>query len=305
MKKLISILLIFCLLSAASLFVAKQTLAAGSFYLSPASGSFGKGSTIRVGVGVNAGGDLVNAVQANISYPVDKLQFTGVSTSGSALSIFAEKYASGGVVRIAGGVSGQGFSGSKSIASINFKVLADSGSGSLSFTGGSAALSSSNNQSIASGGGGATFNFTNQPATNGDSKDSQAIKITEGNESTSEDSVPTTVGYKVQIKVVDRGGKPLSGAGVILYPGPKKQVTGDDGTAVFDNAVLGNQPVVVEYKGNSQIQQIEIKESDQVQTFDLTFAKSTLANYAKWLIVPLVFGLITVLAIGWIRFKKY
>lgn len=359
MKKYINYILIFCLLfiSSAS-FGARQTLAAGNLYLSPASGSYGQGSTLKVDVGVNTGGDLVNAVQANVAYPTDKLQFVSVATGGSALTIFADRYASGGVVRIGGGTPGAGFSGSRHVATIFFKVLNESGSGTLSMSGGSAVLRSSDNQNILTGGGSATYSFTNKPATQSGSVDTQAFKISdikagdigknsavvvwktdtkstslveyglnnsyglvnsstdlttehsvkltsallapgvtyhfrvvsvdsESNETKSEDAIFTTLGFSIQIKITDKNGHALTGAKVLIYPGPNEATVDHDGLVRFDNATLGKLPVSVEYKGKSQIDQIEVKDADELQTFDIKFLKGTSFFSFKWLIVLL------------------
>lgn len=135
-----------------------SAFAATSFSFTPSSGTYSKDATVKVNVYANTNGENVNAVQANVSYPVDKLQFQSISTGGSALTIFAEKSASSGVVRIAGGTPSPGFSGNKFIASITFKVLEDTGAVALSFTGESAALRDSDNVNILSGKG--TANFT-------------------------------------------------------------------------------------------------------------------------------------------------
>jgi hypothetical protein len=131
--------------------------AATSMSLSPASGTYTKDSTIKVSVYANTGGDFVNAVQANFSYPTDKLQFLSVNTSGSALTIFAEKTAAGGVVRIAGGTPSPGFSGNKFIASVSFRVLQDTGAVALAFTGETAAYRDSDNANVIGAKGGATY----------------------------------------------------------------------------------------------------------------------------------------------------
>lgn len=147
MKKLI--IALFVMLT--GFILVKPLYAASSLSLSPASGNFAAGSTMKVNVYLNTGGENINAVQANVSYPTDKLQFLSVSTGGSALTIFAEKYATGGVVRLAGGTPSPGFTGNKLIASISFKVLADTGTAALSFTGESAALRDSDNNNTLSG----------------------------------------------------------------------------------------------------------------------------------------------------------
>jgi len=140
-------------------FVLASSAHASSLSLSPASGTFSAGSTVKVNVYANTGGENINAVQANVAYPSDKLQFLSVSTSGSVLTIIAEKNASGGVVRVAGGTPSPGFSGNKLIASITFKALADTGTAALSFTSESAVLRNADNTDTLSSKGTGSYTF--------------------------------------------------------------------------------------------------------------------------------------------------
>jgi len=66
----------------------------GTLSLSPADGSFAPGSTINVTIHENSGTSAVNAVQANVTYPTDKLQFVSVNGSNSAFSVAAQGAAS-------------------------------------------------------------------------------------------------------------------------------------------------------------------------------------------------------------------
>ena len=140
-------------------FVLASSANASSLSLSPASGTFSAGSTVKVNVYANTGGENINAVQANVAYPSDKLQFLSVSTSGSVLTIIAEKNASGGVVRVAGGTPSPGFSGNKLIASITFKALVDTGTAALSFTSESAVLRNADNTDTLSSKGTGSYSF--------------------------------------------------------------------------------------------------------------------------------------------------
>lgn len=137
----------------------KLSLAA-SFWFNPTSGSYSQGSTLKVSVGLNTAGVAINAVQANISYPADKLQFVTVSTGGSALAIIAEKTGGGGLVKIAGGTQSPGFTGSKLLATVYFKVLTSSGSATIITTGDSAALKDADNQNALTGSTSATYTLS-------------------------------------------------------------------------------------------------------------------------------------------------
>lgn len=157
-------------------FVSAKPIKAASLSISPNSGTYAKGSTIKVNIGINTAGEAINAVQANLVYPAEKLQFVSISTSGSVLTIIAEKGGGGGFVKIAGGTPTPGFSGNKFIASVNFLVLSDSGSATLTFAGDSSVLRDSNNTEALTSKGSATFNFTKTSTVvtkNEDDKESQ------------------------------------------------------------------------------------------------------------------------------------
>ena len=109
---------------------------ASNLYLSPGSGSIGVGNNLAVSVRLNTGGDQVNGVSANLSYPTDKLDVTYV-TGGSSFAIEAEKSFGGGTIRISRG-SINPVSGNVTVATIGFKGKAI-GSATVAFIGGSAA----------------------------------------------------------------------------------------------------------------------------------------------------------------------
>ncbi len=131
---------------------------AATLYFSPSTGKYEQGSTLKVNVYTNTQGESINAVQANFSYPQDKLQFLSISTAGSVLSIFAEKVGGGGIVKVAGG-NLEPFTGSKLIASVYFKVLTNTGSATLSFRQDCAVVKATDNQNALKSTSAATFEF--------------------------------------------------------------------------------------------------------------------------------------------------
>ncbi len=157
-RKLITIFLLFFLVVSLLRLIYPSFAEAATLYFSPSSGTYSKGSTLKVNVYTNTTGELINAIQANISYPKDKLQFLSISTSGSVLSIIAEKVGGEGTVRIAGGNT-SAFSGSKFIAAVYFKVLASSGNATLSFLADSAVVKSADNQNALTSSSTAKFSF--------------------------------------------------------------------------------------------------------------------------------------------------
>ena len=115
------------------IFISASNISAATLKLVPDSGTFAKGTTLNVEIYVNTKGERINAVQTDVFYPSDKLQFVGINTSGSVLEIFAEQYSTYNTVTISGGVPSPGFVGNKFIGSINFKVLQELGVASLNF----------------------------------------------------------------------------------------------------------------------------------------------------------------------------
>ncbi len=120
-------------------FLALQAQAA-TLYFSPASGSFEQGSSFWLAIMVNTGGESVNAIGAYLSYPEDKLEPLGVGTTGSVMTLWAEKNMSAGKIDISGGLPTPGFSGVNKVATIGFKVKASSGSVTLQFNENSAVI---------------------------------------------------------------------------------------------------------------------------------------------------------------------
>ena len=163
MTKLLSKLLtVVFLLSLFSVVVAKPAHAAASLYLAPGGATVSQGSTFSVSIRTNTGGASVNAVQANLTYPADKLNFLGIGTGGSAFGITAEGSGGGGSIKIGrGSVSAQ--SGDLLIATVTFSAIPSSGSATVSFAGGSSVVSSSTNANIVGGKSGATFSFSEPP----------------------------------------------------------------------------------------------------------------------------------------------
>jgi len=62
--------------------------AAASLYVAPPSGTFTLGSTFTVSIYLNTGGQAINAVEANLSFPPDKLQVVSPTTGRSLIQIW-------------------------------------------------------------------------------------------------------------------------------------------------------------------------------------------------------------------------
>jgi Cohesin domain len=110
------------LISIAALATSQPAAAAGaSLYLQPAQASYQTGATFRIDIRLNAAGENVNAVQADLTYPPNLLEFSSVDTSGSAFTLDAVVKGGDGKVQIARGKIG-GLTGDVLVATVVFKA---------------------------------------------------------------------------------------------------------------------------------------------------------------------------------------
>lgn len=97
-----------------------------SLSLSPASGTFTVGSTFTVSVVLNTGGQPVNAIEANLSFPPDKLQVVSPLIGTSVVGIWTNQPQfdnQNGTLRFQGGAPDPGINTSRGvIATISFRV---------------------------------------------------------------------------------------------------------------------------------------------------------------------------------------
>src|SRR3989304_6057950 len=145
------------LLTAAGLLPRPAYAASASLFLSPASSSVSQGSIITVSVRKNSGSKPVNAVQANLSYPADKLDYVSISNS-SAFSIVAQNSGGGGSVQIARGAN-PAVTGNQLVASVRFKAKVASGTATVSIAAGSSVVSASSNSNIMTSTGGGSYSL--------------------------------------------------------------------------------------------------------------------------------------------------
>lgn len=114
--------------------------------IDPATATVAPGQNVTVSVMTDTGTDEVNAVQADFSYPADKLEFVSIDGAGSAFGTEAPSTGGTGKVSIARGTITP-VSGSKLVAKVTFKALAN-GSAPLNFIAGTALLKASDNTDI-------------------------------------------------------------------------------------------------------------------------------------------------------------
>lgn len=131
--------------------------AAGSISLTANRSTVPAGGTLIVAVYVNGGGNGVYGVQTSVSYPASKLQYIGLSYSGSPFTIAAAGGGGGGVVTIDRGTTAP-VSGSALVATITFKALAGSGSAAIGVSGESA-LADGNGNAVPFSTRGVSVNF--------------------------------------------------------------------------------------------------------------------------------------------------
>lgn len=104
-----------------------------ALYLSPEAGTFAPGSTISVGVRLTSGTAPINSVQASLLYNSAQLQYVSISEGAAFPTVAATSTATPGVVRVGRAAQIQPITGDNLVVTVNFKVLATSGTSTLSF----------------------------------------------------------------------------------------------------------------------------------------------------------------------------
>jgi Cohesin domain len=130
-------------------YVVVRVFAAGpaSLYFSPSSGSKNAGQSLAVQVYANTGGQSVNAVQIDFTYPASKLSYVSVDGTGSAFGIAASNTSGNGTVSFArGNISA--VTGTVLVGTVNFTVLSSAGTATLAWLNSSAVVSATTNQNI-------------------------------------------------------------------------------------------------------------------------------------------------------------
>jgi hypothetical protein len=117
----VSFIIIFALVGAYILMV---SLAAGNatFTLSPASSTPSLGSTLTITIQENSSSELINAVEADLTYDQTKLQFVSIDTSVGPFNITAQKTGGSGTVKISVAAS-PSISGTQTVATVTFNTI--------------------------------------------------------------------------------------------------------------------------------------------------------------------------------------
>ncbi|MDF2460694.1 MAG: hypothetical protein K0S68_97 [Candidatus Saccharibacteria bacterium] len=132
--------------------------------LTPSVTSATTNQMVLVHVKEDSGTLPVNAVQANVNYPADKLELKYINYTGGSFGIQAEETKTNGQVRIARGRNDGAVTGSQHIATLTFTTKA-AGTASLGFASGSVVVNAQTYQSINAALLGATVNVAAPAAT--------------------------------------------------------------------------------------------------------------------------------------------
>lgn len=109
----------------------ENSVAQGTLYITPSSGSFTTGDTVQFQIRVDSGGTDINVVQANISYTTNILTFQSIDRSSSPFTTSMEETGGSGSVKLGVGILSGSVSGDQLVANLSFTA---SGTGTASIT---------------------------------------------------------------------------------------------------------------------------------------------------------------------------
>ena len=149
--------------------------ASASLYITPSSSSQAVGNNFTVYVGLNTGGNAVNAIEATVNLPTNVVSITGAGTGGSLCSIWVQNPTiSGSSVSFKCGIPG-GTTSNGTLISISLAASAvGSGNGSIS----GARVLAGPGDNVTGGTSGATFNVTAASSGSGGSSSSGSRSTT-------------------------------------------------------------------------------------------------------------------------------
>lgn len=161
-----------------------NSASAASLYLSPGSGSYKVNQTFSVSVLVSSPDQAINAVSGTFSFPIDKLEITGVSTSGTKVSLWVQEPSfskTAGTVNFEGIILNPGYTGSGArIININLRAKS-AGTANTKFLGGSILANNGEGTNVLSGGRGGTYTITSpdEPKTPETPKETKPSEVVE------------------------------------------------------------------------------------------------------------------------------
>jgi hypothetical protein len=119
----------------------------GSITLVPSSQVVANNATVTVDIYEDSLAQNVNAVQSDLTYPTDKLEYVSIDDTGSAFGVSAQKMGANGKVVIARGTITP-VKGKQLVAKVTFKAIAASGDAAVSVANSSQILRSDTNTNI-------------------------------------------------------------------------------------------------------------------------------------------------------------
>ncbi|MFC1678140.1 cohesin domain-containing protein [Patescibacteria group bacterium] len=159
-----TVLVLFCAFLILVCIPPQDANAAGaSLYFAPGAGTYVIGSSFKVSVKVNSGGEVINAAEGAISYDTNLLEATGISKGGSIFPYWTtEPSYSGGSISFGGGLPPPAFNGSAGhIITITFRAK-KAGSASVRFTSGAALAHDGKGTNILASMGSASYTISPQ-----------------------------------------------------------------------------------------------------------------------------------------------
>lgn len=124
-----------------------QNTGPARLFLTPAQQTSSVGGTLTITISEDSLVNQTNAVQANLSYDPNALQFLSFDTASSAFDLAAQSKASNGTIQIAR-ARVSSLTGKQEVAKVSFKVLKKYNKTAVDFASGSAIVNSSDNTNI-------------------------------------------------------------------------------------------------------------------------------------------------------------
>ncbi len=103
-----------------------------NLYITPATGNYNTGDTVQIAIRVNSQSTEINAVQANLTYPTNRLTYQSMSFTGSPLTTQVQQTGGSGEVRIASTILASSVTGDQLVATVTFTATG-AGSASVAF----------------------------------------------------------------------------------------------------------------------------------------------------------------------------
>lgn len=130
----------------------------------------------------------------------------------------------------------------------------------------------------------------------------------EGQEKAGPSSAEATAGkYEVNVLVVDKESKPVTGAKVTLHSDPKEAYTGEDGIAHFEDVEQGEHKLLVAYNNYEGEQSIYLTGDETTKVFNVNVTieqKNVLMSKQVMIVVGVLVAVVVILAVLLLKAKK-